>query len=335
MKKRILHLLASNKYSGAENVACTIINNMSDEYEMCYCSPNGEIEKSLVEKKITFIPLEKLTISEVSRAVEKFSPDIIHAHDFKSSFIASYFYNKSRIISHIHKNDPEMKKISLKSFLYLLTSKRYKKIVGVSESVLDEYIFANKIKSKYITLYNYVDSEKIKKMSNEFNVDQKYDLFYLGRMIAEKNPLEFIEIVNELKNDKIKCVMIGDGPLYDECIQKIKNYNLEENIEMIGFKTNPFPYIKKCTIGVMPSKYEGFGLTAIEALVLEKVVLNSGAGGLKEIFKELPEYICYNRIDYVNKIKEYLDNPIISNLSLERFCNKKVWKNELFKIYGE
>ena len=44
---KVLHLLASNKYSGAENMVCQIINLFSGEIEMLYCSPKGEIEQSL------------------------------------------------------------------------------------------------------------------------------------------------------------------------------------------------------------------------------------------------------------------------------------------------
>ena len=36
---KVLHLLASRIYSGAENVVCTIIENFTDEFDMAYCSP--------------------------------------------------------------------------------------------------------------------------------------------------------------------------------------------------------------------------------------------------------------------------------------------------------
>ena len=49
---KVLHLLASNKYSGAENVVCQIINMFNGEVEMAYCSPIGEIENSLKDKEI-------------------------------------------------------------------------------------------------------------------------------------------------------------------------------------------------------------------------------------------------------------------------------------------
>lgn len=314
-KKKIMHLLSSNSYSGAENVVCTIINTMKEFYDFIYCCPTGDIKNILAENNICYEPIDKLNKKGVRKAILKYHPDIIHAHDFKASFVASFFNNKATIISHIHKNDPQIRKVSIKSILFLIKSKRFKKIIGVSDSVIKEYVFRSSISKKYITLNNFVDKELIVKKSNEFKANKKYDLFYFGRLSEEKNPLEFIEIVREIKDINIKCVMIGDGPLKDECLYLINKYSLQKNIDMIGFKSNPFPYIKVSKIGVMPSKYEGFGLTAVESSFLNKPVFNSGVGGLKDIFTNDKELICNTRDEYVQKIKKCLkDSRRYSNL---------------------
>ena len=298
--------MASDKYSGAENVACTIIENMSSDFDMAYCSPKGEIEKTLKEKYIKYYGIDKFSYGYIRKVVKKYNPDIIHAHDFKASIICSLFKNK-RVISQLHKNDPDMKKISIKSLTFNVVSSNFYKIVGVSQSILDEYIFKKNIEDKYFIIENYVDKEKIVKLANEFKVDKEYDLFYFGRLSDEKNPLEFIEIIKKLNNKNIKCVMIGDGPLMNECKKKIEDYNLSNNIDLVGFKSNPFPYIKCSKIGIMPSKFEGFGLTAIEAMLLGKPVLNSGVGGLKDIFMNHHYYICKSG-EYINKIKSILND---------------------------
>lgn len=46
-KKRVLHVLRSNVYSGAENVVCQLINIFKQDYQMFYCSPVGKIEGTL------------------------------------------------------------------------------------------------------------------------------------------------------------------------------------------------------------------------------------------------------------------------------------------------
>ena len=310
-RKTIMHLLSSNSFSGAENVACTIINSSMNDYNSFYCSPEGNIIVSLKERNIDFVPIKKLNIKEIKKIVKDKQVDIIHAHDFKASLYASIFYNKCIIISHLHKNDPKMKKISVKSILYLIKSKKFKKIIGVSDSILDEYIFRNGIKGKYVTLPNYVDKKAIQKLADEYQVKDKYDIFFFGRLSEEKNPIEFIKIIHKLDNNRIKCVMIGDGPLKEKCLELINNYSLNNNIELIGFKSNPFPYIKASKIGIMPSKFEGFGLTAIESMILNKPVLNSGVGGLKTIFNKNKYLICSNMNQYVSKAKELLLNSKI------------------------
>lgn len=333
-KVTIMHLLASNRFSGAEKVACTIIKNLDDKFESFYCSPYGIIEEKLKEQAINYRGIDTLNRKNLKKIVKLYQPDFIHAHDFKASLLASRYGKKIKIVSHIHKNDPKMKHISLKSVLYLFCSKNFYKIIGVSDAVINEYLFSKSIKNKYITIPNFVDKDDIIKKSNEIENNQEYDLFYFGRLSPEKNPLEFIEIIKQLKNDKIKCVMIGEGVLHQECVKKIKEYSLEKNIEMVGFQTNPYPFIKNSKIGIMPSKYEGFGLTAVESIILGKPVLNSGVGGLKEIFIHHKQYICDSIELYVKNIKDILaNNNCQLTINMNVYTNKENYKTQIKEIY--
>lgn len=336
-KKIVIHLLSSEMYSGAENVACTIIDIQKKNYDNYYCSPEGDIREILNEKKINYIALKKLSYMEVRRVIKKFKPDIIHAHDYKASILASLFSKNVKIISHIHKNDPKMKRLSIKSILYAISLNRITSVIGVSNSVLDECYYKSMIKKKFIFLPNYVDKNKIIHLSEENLCKKKYDLYYFGRLSEEKNPLLFIKIVKMLNIKEIRCVMIGDGPLINECRKLVHEYSLENNIDIIGFQKNPYPYVKKSNIGIMPSKYEGFGLTAIESIILGKIVLNSGVGGLKEIYSNNKEFICKSVSEYVNKINSILLNnskyEIMCNEIIEKYTNISTWKNILKDIY--
>ena len=123
---KILHLLSTNSFSGAENVVCQIISMYSNEKNvtMIYCSPDGKIREKLLEKKIDFLPLEKLNYASMKKAILKYKPDVIHAHDIKASICASLFSKNIEVISHIHGNSLSMRKVSLKSILFLLVSKK-------------------------------------------------------------------------------------------------------------------------------------------------------------------------------------------------------------------
>lgn len=82
----------------------------------------------------------------------------------------------------------------------------------------------------------------------------------------------------------------------------------------------------------MPSKYEGFGLTAIESLILNKPVLNSGVDGLGEIFKYNQELICKNLDEYINKI-HHLDLKANFKTISYKYTNQFKWKKEIISIY--
>lgn len=335
--KKVLHLLASNKYSGAENVVCTIIDNFKGEYDMAYCSPYGQIEEVLQSKNIKYYGMNRFNLNNLKKIIKEYNPDIIHAHDYKASVLTAFSGFKGKIISHLHINVKFAKSLNLKSFLYSMCVSKFDQIVGVSNSIFDEAIFKNKIRKKYITIYNFVDKNLILKKSNEYNFEKNYDLFFIGRLNQLKNPLMFVEIVKKIKLSyrDIKAVMIGDGELKSICIEKINKYDLNGNIDMLGFVENPFPIIKKSHIGIMPSIVEGFGLTAIEALSLDKPVLNSGVGGLSEIFKENKEFICRNVDDYVRKSIDLLYNKSKKNnySLINIFFDKELFLSNIRKVY--
>ena len=114
---------------------------------------------------------------------------------------------------------------------------------------------------------------------------------------------------------------------------------MSKNIELLGFQKNPYKIVKNCGIVVMPSINEGLGLTAIESIILDKVVLNSGIGGLKEIFDNT-EFICDTVNDYCSKISNILRNNGKLSLKekdniLSNYTNFSYWHDSIKDVYEE
>ena len=308
---KILHILNTNKFSGAENVAITIINNMKNDNEIVYVSPDGSIRKYLEENQINYEPIEKVCVKEIRRVIKKYNPDIIHAHDFTASIISAMGTPKKiKIISHIHNNNIWIKKINLKTIIYLLSTLRYKKILIVSKSIIDEYVFKKFISKKIKVVGNIINIGKVKKMAQEKKFQEEYDIIFMGRLAEPKQPRKFIEVVKRLKDkfETIKAVIVGDGPLKEQSEQFIKENNLENNIELKGFKKNPYIYLKNSKILCMTSKYEGYGLVAVEALVLGKPVVATDVGGIPNIVNESCGKITSNINEMVDEITKLLND---------------------------
>lgn len=304
---RVLHVLKSNSFSGAENVAITICKNMQNNV-CAYTSPEGKIQETLQEHNVIYYPMKKFCLMELKRIVTKFAPDIIHAHDFSASVFASIVGdNKTAIISHLHNNVPWIKKWNIRSLAYSLALRKINSVILVSESIKREAIFAPQLNEKCKILGNPIDKETIKKRAEE-QVNEKFDVLFVGRLATPKNPIKFINVIGQLvkKMPDLKAGMIGNGKLYEECMGRIESLHLEKNICMKGFCKNPYPYMKQAKVVLVTSDWEGFGIVTREAFVLRTPVLLTDVGGMHELVLDYPEIGCDTEDEFVCKTKEIL-----------------------------
>lgn len=306
--KKILHVLNTSKYSGAENVAITIIRNYSKDYEGVYLSPDGVISEWVEKDNIKFIGVKKLSILSLNKAIKEIKPDIIHAHDFTASIFAVLVSKKIPVISHLHNNVPWMRDKNLKSILYWLILGKLTRIIMVSKSISEECWFGDRLIKRGDVLGNPVDIKWIRK--KKVDTEKEYDLLFAGRFTKQKNPQEFIKIINRLikKGITVKACMIGSGELEEECRVLISSYGLEKKIDMIGFVKEPFEYMSKSKILVMPSNWEGFGLVAVEAMALGVPVIANPVGGLQNIVTDENGFLNFSIEEKTREIEQLLQN---------------------------
>lgn len=328
MKKTVLHILNSNSYSGAENVVITIINSLKkyDEQINCiYVSLDGPIANILEEHNIKFEAIKRLGILQIRQLVKKYNPDIIHAHDFTASMMCVISGINRPIISHLHNNSPWIKKYGIKSISFLATCPFYKKILTVSDSIIKEYVFGKYIKNKTETINNPIDISVVQeKVKNDKVQTNKYDIAFIGRLTEQKDPKRFIRIVKKLtqNNKNVKTVMIGDGILKNECIQLVKKENLENNIDIRGFLSNPHSVLAESKILCVTSLWEGYGLVAVEALSLSKPVVATAVGGLISIVDKKCGKLCSEDDEFLIELTKLINDENYYNGKAENALRK-------------
>ncbi len=343
--KRVLHLLKSNQFSGAENVAIMIIKGTKNRFgiEGIYVSPNGPISTALNENHVKFEPLSKFSIINVRRAVKKYKPDIIHAHDFTASIVAAFSLSGIPIISHLHNNSPWIKGLNFKSLIYRISSVFLTEIICVSKAIIMEYRFAKSISKKTHVLTNCIEfSSLIEKSSLETAPDGIFDVVFIGRLTKLKNPVYFIEIIKSavMKIPNLRVAMIGNGELIDDCQNLIENFGLEDNIKVLGFLNNPYGILSKSKMLCITSDWEGFGLVALEAMALEVPVLAKPVGGLTGIVNSQCGKLCNHKDEFVDEICKLLNDSeyraLKSKSAKQRFNelnNEDEYMNEICNLY--
>lgn len=310
---KVLHVLNTGKYSGAENVVITLIHALDGKVECAYASPDGPIREILKSEKISFFPISTVATNakELKQIIQEYRPDIIHTHDYNAGIMACLTGTKVPIINHLHNNTPWLKKICVKSLAYFVSCAKYKKILTVSDAVMDEYIFGRVLKKKATVVKNPVNVKYIQEKSKEKNIlCDESDIIFLGRLSAQKNPIFFLEIVSNLKRHipTIKVAMVGTGEMRDEVERKIKSLKLEENVVLYGFQKNPYGLLEKSKILCMPSLWEGYGLAAVEGLAMGKPVIASPVGGLKNIITKDCGELCESLDEYTTVLLQLLEN---------------------------
>lgn len=287
MKIIVLHLLSSNRFSGAENVAIQIISGFKefDTIDMYYCSPDGSIREYLEGKSVKYIGLEKLSIAKIKKVIKTIKPTIIHAHDMRASLLASIAAPHITLISHIHNNHYEARGISLRSIAYTLPGIIAKHIFWVSKAAYDGYIFHKLFQKKSSILLNVINVDDLKYKVSEDTKNYNYDVVYLGRLTDQKNPQRLIKVLQLActMNENLKIAIVGDGDLRDEVLTLIRDYNLSNNIDYLGFINNPYKILSSSKLMIMTSRYEGLPMCSLEAMSLGIPVVSTRTDGLKEI----------------------------------------------------
>lgn len=334
--KTILFVLNSNSYSGAENVVIQIINKLDgSRYSAIYTSPDGNIKERLRESKINFEPVEKLSVTNLNRVIRKYKPDIIHANDYTAVCISSMCCWSIPIIAHLHNNATWIKHINIRTLLFGISAIRCKKILVVSNSIYSEYIFNFLFKGKTQYVGNPVDINTIR---SHYAVQSEkiYDILVLGRLSEAKNPILSLRIIaNICKSQNIKAVFVGDGELREWLTEKVCNAGLSKNVEIVGFKRNPYEFIAKSKVLLMPSKWEGFGLAAVEGLAYGVPVVASKVGGLKDIITDKCGKLCEKEYEYTNEIIKLLNEEMYYKSKRENAITRSNELNNSVKYFDE
>lgn len=341
---RVLHVLATNKYSGAENVVCQIIKMFQGEIEMSYCSPDGDIADSLKEKGVQFFPLKKLSVGELRKVIKEYEPDIIQAHDVSASIVAAMCFSGKRVISHIHGNDVKMSRFSKKSIFFAAFTPFFFNVLFVSKSCLEDFKFKGLVNKKSRILYNIISLDDVLSKAQQQESNEKYDIVYVGRIGEPKNPLRIVDVLNKaIKEDNsIKCALIGSGSMFDETKQKIKEYGIENNVKMLGFMSNPFPILSKAKVFLMTSRFEGTPMVALEAQALGIPIVSTPVDGLKDIvINDENGYLSNEDNELARKLLQIVTDDVFrENLKqkAKEFSNKyndvNSYKKVLLKCYG-
>ncbi|WP_456325924.1 glycosyltransferase family 4 protein [Desulfonauticus submarinus] len=297
----------------------------------------------------------------ILKILKKEKPDLAHIHGYGLllSILGAYICKRLRIpyvfTVHGFPKTPNQKFLLLPfwSFVDNILMKRViinaSYITGVSSWIAQNpklIPFKHKVK----VIYNGINLNNLK-ITKEEDVKRKLNLdsqskviCSIGRISKMKGFHLVVKILPKLirKYKKIFFVIVGKDDGYKKNIINLATeLKVEKRIIFTGFLSgdDKLNIIRTSDVFVVPSLWEPFGLVALEGLALKKVVVTTGAGGLKEFLSKSRNVIFFNKrkLDSLfDAISSVLDNKKIFHE--ENFINQFSWDNiidDYINIYKE
>ena len=297
--------------------------------------------KSKIIKEIYRIKAKTVYLKKVEKIIKEKKYDVVI--DYSSNLLKyNNFDIKVPVFAWIHFSLTFGEQLSTdKIEKYKKQYKKYDKILAICDTMRDEFVeILGMNKNKVELVYNPINLEIIKEKAENINPEYenylKEDYFLqVSRLTQQKQPEHLVDIYYKLKQRGIKekLYFIGDGEKVELIKQKIKEYNLENDVILLGQIENPYPFFKNAKLFVHTGRYEGLPTVLLESLAFgTPVVAYDCPTGPKDILGKNSKYgalIPLNDKDtFVEKVYELMNN----NEKYENYKNQSLIRANDFSM---
>ena len=110
----------------------------------------------------------------------------------------------------------------------------------------------------------------------------------VGRLTAQKGIDVLIQAFSRVtaEHPKARLLIVGSGSLQDELREQVRSAGLESVSRFTGHVEDVQPYYRSCDLIAVPSRFEGFCYTAVEAQALGRPVVASRVSSLPEVMED-------------------------------------------------
>jgi glycosyltransferase involved in cell wall biosynthesis len=357
--KKILFISHDTSLTGAPIYLTSLVKNLYKsklDYELLilFSSKNGgkNLIQDLKQKNIKFTVLNKITLKKsfflkircrlifyinFIKLILKYQPDLVYSNtilNFSEVFLSKIFHIPC--ILHVHeglgfcKNFKWRLKVSCFLTNTIIVGSRY---ANNSLFKLTGY--------KGAVVYNGI---KINKDCYSSNLTFPIRLGVLGIITANKGQLVALQALRELiaKGVKVKLKLVGrvaDNNYYQIILNYIKEYNLQEHVEINAEVSSPLKFIGSLDILLVPSFEEVFPTVILEAFSIGVPVIASRIGGIPEIIINNKNSLMFkhgNFIELARAIQKLFNNKsafkIFSRNAINTIDNKFSDISMIYKI---
>ncbi len=229
-------------------------------------------------------------------------------------------------------------KVAKDKVVYKMMAKKSDKIIAVSDAIKSDLNEFFGVESKIQTIHSGIDKRFFADMAlgeervlEKFGINKKFALF-LGTIEPSKNITRLLQAFAKFKKNRLKnkseagkkrkrfdyqLVLAGKrGWLSKEYLQIIKDLGLKKDVVFTGYVIGDelLPLFKQSEFFVLPSLYEGFGMTLLEAFATKTPAIVADIPSLREIADDSAYFINPVDVDEIAEaLMKFADNEELRN----------------------
>lgn len=296
MSVKILFVSASTRGGGAERMLFNIIRSLSPEYEIRLLITSKEKISSNIKLNISVENLNKehasMAFYSIYKVVKSFKPDYMFTTSSSIGYMLIWCKLLSRVSAKIFirvavppsEIVTKSVKNTLLKYVFKLFYCKCDNLIAQTEYMKNDVVQNYHVdESKVLVIRNIVDKNFLDEQSDvfipsEFDNDD-YNIVASGALYSVKGfdllIQSIVPIVHEHKN--VHLWILGQERYevgYKKYLQNlIITKKLSDNVHLLGYRSNPYPYYKCANLLVMSSRHEGFPNVVMEALYLKTPVV--------------------------------------------------------------
>lgn len=338
MKKiRVLFFIPNLAHGGAERVLVNLVNHMnSEKFDITLQTMfDVGIYKDKLNKEIEYLGGFPWYFRGNTLVYKLFPPRLLYKFYIKGDYdvVVSYLEGPSaRVIGgapgnqktvcwiHIQLDTKDYAGQVFRNIDEFNTVYRsFNKIVCVSDTVRQSFNKIINVTVPIEVLYNTVETDVIRKKSSEVVEDiafrkEEINIVSVAKLMKTKGYDRLVHVLKRIRNEGIPAhvYIVGKGE-EESSIQKLISENgLDEAWTFIGFRENPYKYVRMADLYVCSSRVEGFSTAVTESLIVGTPVVSTNCSGAQELLGYQNEYgiVTDNDEDALYEgIKEILTAP--------------------------
>lgn len=352
-KKELLFSINDLRVGGIETAIINLLNNI--DYKKYNVTLVMEEKTGVLLKNVNKnVKVQELKVSNNKNVIirkginfiRKLNFSILNYHKFDfSCCYATYSLSANKIALTASKNNSiyvhsnykyiYKKTSEFKNFFNRRNVSSFRRIIFVANEAEKDFIkIYPELKNKCLVLNNFIDPDKILKLStekiSEIHPKNKKLFVFIGRL--DDSSKKVSRAINLLKSlSDVNLLIVGDGPdrkMYEDLVTK---NGLSKRVTFVGQKTNPYPYINLADYIILTSDYEGFPVTYLEAITLHKRILTTidVSDESINIGKDYATIISMDEKEMLKDVQKELSSPRkIKDIDIKQIQEERLEKLE-------